>query len=83
VDFPVPAIPERKTFAPDWIRSTAAACPGESVIVGSVFTDSAPKEVDGLGEETRLGVVWPVEVSHADGCAEFSRDAVGFRVIIT
>jgi hypothetical protein len=64
------------------MRSTAAACPGESVIGGSVFTDSTPKELDGLGEETRLGVVWPVEVSHADGCAEFARDAVWFRVII-
>jgi hypothetical protein len=79
----VPAIPERNTFSPDWIRSTAAACPGERVIGGSVFTDSPPKEVDGLGEESRLGVVWPVEVSHADGCAEFARDAVRFRVIIT
>jgi hypothetical protein len=38
--------------------------------------------LDGLGEETRLGVVCPVEVSHADGCAEFARDAVWFRVII-
>jgi len=38
--------------------------------------------VDVLGEESRLGVVWPDEVSHADGCAEFARDAVGFRVII-
>ena len=65
------------------MRSTAAACPGESVIGGSVFTDSTPKELDGLGEESRLGVVCPVEVSHADGCAEFARDAVGFRVIIT
>jgi hypothetical protein len=79
----VPAIPERKTFSPDWIRSTAAACPGERVIGGSVFGDSSSEELDGLGEETRLGVVWPVEVSHADGCAEFSRDAVRFRVIIT
>jgi hypothetical protein len=82
VDFPVPAIPERNTFAPDWIRSTAAACPGASFIGGSVFGDSPPKELDGLGEETRLGVVWPFEVSHADGCAEFSRDAVRFMVII-
>jgi hypothetical protein len=82
VDFPVPAMPERNTFAPDWIRSTAAACPGERVIGGSVFGDSPTKEFDCLGKETRLGVVWPVEVSHADGCAEFARDAVGFRVII-
>jgi hypothetical protein len=64
------------------MRSTAAACPGESVIGGSVFTDAPSEKLDGLGEESRLGVVWPVEVSHADGCTEFSRDAVGFRVII-
>jgi hypothetical protein len=64
------------------MRSTAAACPGERVIGGSVFTDSPPKEVDGLGEESRLGVVWPVEVSHADGCTEFSRDSMRFMVII-
>jgi hypothetical protein len=64
------------------MRSTAVACPGESVIGGSVFGDSPPKELDGLGEESRLGVVRPVEVSHTDGCAEFARDAVGFRVII-
>ena len=38
--------------------------------------------MDGLGEESRLGVVRPVEVSHADGCTEFSRDAVWFSVII-
>jgi hypothetical protein len=78
----VPAIPERNTFSPDWIRSTAAACPGERVIGGSVFTDSPSEKLDGLGEESRLGVVCPVEVSHADGCAEFARDAVWFRVII-
>ena len=82
MDFPVPAMPERNTFAPDWMRSTAAACPGERVIVGSVFTDAPPKELDGLGEESRLGIVRPFEVSHADGCAEFSRDSMRFMVII-
>jgi hypothetical protein len=64
------------------MRSTADACPGERVMAASVFGDSPPKEVDGLGEETRLGVVWPVEVSHADGCAEFARDSMRFMVII-
>jgi len=82
VDFPVPAIPERKTLAPDWIRSTAADCPGERVIGGSVFGDSPPKELDGLGKESRLGVVWPFEVSHSDGCEEFSRDSMRFMVIM-
>jgi len=54
-----------------------------SVVSSSVFGDSPPKELDGLGEETRLGVVWPFEVSHADGCAEFARDSMRFMVIIT
>jgi hypothetical protein len=52
-------------------------------MAASVFGDAPPKELDGLGEKSRLGIVRPVEVSHADGCTEFSRDAVGFRVIIT
>jgi hypothetical protein len=64
------------------MRSTAADCPGESRI-GSVFGDPPTEKLDGLGEETGLGVFGAGEVSHADGCAEFARDAVGFRVIIT
>jgi hypothetical protein len=78
----VPAIPERNTFSPDWIRSTAATCPDESVIGDSVFGDSSSEKLDGFGEETRLGVVRPVKVSHADGCPEFSGDSMRFMVII-
>ena len=48
----------------------------------SVFTDAPPKELDGLGEESCLGIARPFEVSHAEGRAEFSRDAMRFMVII-
>jgi hypothetical protein len=38
--------------------------------------------LDGLGEESRLGVVAAGEIAHSVSCEEFARDAVGFRVII-
>jgi len=53
-----------------------------SVVSSSVFTDAPPKEVDGLGEESRIWIIWTVDVSHPIGSAEFSRDAMRFMVII-
>ncbi len=44
-----------------------------------VFRDSASEEMDGLGEESRLWVVWSAEVSHAERCPEFPRDAPRFN----
>jgi hypothetical protein len=44
-----------------------------------VFRDSSSEEMDGLGEESRLGVVWSGKISHAERCPEFPRDTQRFN----
>ena len=63
------------------MRSTAEDCPGESRI-GSVFGDPPTEKLDGLGDETGLGVVAAGEIAHSVGCEEFARDAGGFSVVV-
>lgn len=73
--FPVPAMPDRKTFPPDCIRLTAFCCSESRILV---IGDMSPKEMDCDGNKSCFWIVRSVENPDFVSDEQLSCNALGF-----